>query len=248
MTINVAGKVVIVTGGASGIGRATSLLFSQKGAKVVIADFNDIEGGRLAQEINDNKGSAISVKVDVVNRIDVEAMIKQTIDHFGTIDVLINNAGITQDNFLAKMTADQWQQVVDVNLTGVFNCAQLVIPVMLEKGKGTIINCASVVGVYGNMGQTNYAATKAGVIGMTKSWAKELGPKGINANAVAPGFILTEMTKKVPEKILALMEQKTPIRRVGKPEDVANAYLYLASEEASFINGAILSVDGGLVV
>ena len=146
------------------------------------------------------------------------------------------------------MTPEQWQQVIDVNLTGVFNCTKTVSAVMLEKGYGRIINTSSVVGLYGNFGQTNYVATKSGVIGLTKVWARELGKKGITVNAVAPGFIATEMVQKMPENVLKMMEEKTPVGRLGKPEDIANAYAFLAGEDASFINGAVLSVDGGLVM
>lgn len=162
--------------------------------------------------------------------------------------MLINNAGITLDSLLVKMTDEQWDRVIDINLTGVFNCSRAVAPAMIEQGCGRIINTSSVVGVYGNIGQTNYAATKAGVIGLTKSWAKELGPKGINVNAVAPGYIQTEMTNKVPEKILHLMKEKTPLRRLGTPLDVAKIYLFLASADADFVNGTVVNVDGGLVL
>lgn len=173
---------------------------------------------------------------------------KETVELFSTIDILINNAGITRDASLAKMTVEQWQQVIDVNLTGVFNCTKAVIPLMMEKKYGKIVNAASVVGLYGNFGQTNYVATKSGIIGMTKVWARELGRKGINVNAVAPGFIATEMMKTIPENILKSLEEKTPLGRLGLPEDIANAYLFLSSEEANFINGITLSVDGGLIV
>ncbi len=241
-------KVAIVTGGARGIGRETCLLFAREGAKVVVADF-DLEAGQaLAEEIGSRGGEAFFYQVDVRDPEGTRDMAKQAVDKFGRIDILINNAGITRDGFLSKISKENWDQVVAVNLTGVFNCTQAAVNYMLEQGYGRIITASSVVGVYGNMGQTNYAATKAGVIGMTKSWAKELGPKGITVNAVAPGFIMTDMTAKVPEKVLNMMADKTPLGRVGQPRDVALAYLFLASDEASFINGVVLSVDGGLTI
>jgi 3-oxoacyl-[acyl-carrier protein] reductase len=178
----------------------------------------------------------------------VEEAAKAVVEDFGKIDILINNAGITRDATLKSMTAEQWQQVIDVNLTGVFNCTKAVQPYLVERGYGRVINASSVVGIYGNFGQTNYVATKAGVIGMTQVWARELGRKGITVNAIAPGFIATEMIDTIPEKIIKSMEEKTPLGRMGKPEEVANAYLFLASDEASFINGATLSVDGGVTV
>ncbi|RMG37053.1 MAG: SDR family oxidoreductase, partial [Methanobacteriota archaeon] len=178
----------------------------------------------------------------------VQSAAETVVKEFGKIDILINNAGITRDARLLKMSPEDWQKVIDVNLTGVFNTTRTIAPFMVENGYGRIINASSVVGLYGNFGQTNYVATKAGVIGMTKVWARELGPKGITVNAIAPGFIATEMIETVPEKVIQLLLEKTPLRRLGQPEDVANAYLFLASEEASFINGAVLSVDGGLTI
>lgn len=163
------------------------------------------------------------------------------------IDILINNAGITIDGMLTKMDESSWEKVLSVNLSGVFKCTKAVVPVMLEQGSGVILNASSVVGIHGNIGQTNYAATKAGVIGMTKSWAKEFGAKGIRVNAVAPGFIATDMTATIPQKLLDVMAYKTPLRKLGKPEDIAAAYLYLASDDANFVTGTILNVDGGLV-
>lgn len=240
-------KAVLITGGANGIGKATAMLFAKHGAKLMIADYDEEEGLKTVKALQSLGSEAEFVKVNVANMHDVQQMVDATVARFSRIDVLINNAGITRDGFLAKMDPAQWDQVVSVNLTGVFYCAQAATRVMLTQGHGVILNAASVVGLYGNIGQTNYSATKSGVIGMTKTWAKELGPKGIRVNAVAPGFILTGMTEKVPEKILTAMVEKTPLRRIGKPDDVANAYLYLASDEASFINGVVLSVDGGLM-
>lgn len=242
------GKVAIITGGANGIGRKTVLRFAAEGAKVVIADFNEEQGLQVMDEVSELGGTALFVKVDVASGESAQNMVQTTLNHFGKIDILINNAGITNDGLLAKLTEEAWQKVINVNLTGVFNCARAVIPTMLEKGEGKIINTSSVSGVYGNFGQTNYAAAKAGVIGMTKTWAKELGPKGINVNAVAPGFCDTSMTAKVPEKVIQKIVQQIPLKRLGKAEDIANAYLYLASDEASYVNGTVLHVDGGIVM
>ncbi|MCG0278619.1 MAG: 3-oxoacyl-ACP reductase FabG [Thermanaeromonas sp.] len=241
-------KVTIITGGAKGIGKETALLFAREGAKVVICDFDEEAGQKTLEELRATGAAALFFKVDVTDRASVQAMVEATKKEFGRIDILINNAGITSDALLTKMTEEQWDKVIAVNLKGVFNCTQAVVPVMLEQGSGVILNASSVVGVYGNIGQTNYAATKAGVIGMTKSWAKELGRKGIRVNAVAPGFILTDMTAKVPQKILDMMKEKTPLGRLGLPQDVAAAYLFLASDEASYINGQVLGVDGGLMI
>ncbi len=240
-------KVVIITGAGSGIGKETALLFAKEGAKVVVADMNESAGEETAAEINIH-GEGFFVKLDVSNREQAKQMVKITLEKYGKVDVLINNAGIVQDAFLSKMTEEQWDKVIDVNLKGVFNCAQAVVEVMMNQGNGVIINTSSIVGLNGNVGQVNYAATKAGLIGMTKTLAKELGKKGIRVNAVAPGFISTPMTSNVPEKILEMMKEKTPLRRLGEAKDVAYAYLYLASDEANFVNGAVLCVDGGLII
>lgn len=241
-------KVAVITGGAAGIGRETALLFAREGAQVAVCDFDEAAGRATLKEVQAQSPGSSFFKVDVADRTQVRERINAVAEKYGRIDVLVNNAGITRDALLKKMTEEQWDQVVAVNLKGVFNCTQAVAEIMLQQGSGKIVNTTSVVGLYGNVGQTNYAATKAGVIGMTKSWAKELGSRGINVNAVAPGFIVTEMTAKVPDKVLTLVKEKTPLGRLGKPVDIANAYLFLASEEASYINGAILSVDGGLVL
>lgn len=232
-------KISIITGGAKGIGKATVDKFIAEGAIVVLWDV-DIE--------KSDQSNVFFQKVNVSNAKEVNDAVKDVVEKFGRIDILINNAGITKDSTLVKMTKEQWQQVIDVNLTGVFNCAQAVASIMITQGAGKIINASSVVGLYGNFGQTNYVATKSAVIGMTKVWARELGRKGINVNAVAPGFIATEMVKKMPENVVKNMEVKTPLGRLGLPEDIANAYLFLASNEADFINGTVLSVDGGLIV
>ena len=240
-------KVVVITGGAQGIGRAAVEKFASEQARVIIWDVNVEKGQTTVHELQEKELNVDFQQVDIINLKAVEDTAKTLIEKYGHIDTLINNAGITRDATLLKMTPEQWQQVIDVNLTGVFNCTKAVAPYMIEKKYGHIINTASVVGLYGNFGQTNYVATKSGIIGMTKVWARELGRKGITVNAVAPGFIATEMIKTVPEKIINMIIEKTPLGRLGTPEDIANAYLFLASDEASFINGCVLSVDGGFI-
>ena len=239
-------KVVIITGSGSGIGKETALLFAKEGAKVAVADVNEKGGVETVENIKKSGGEAFFAKLDVSRREQIKQVVKDTIAKYGKIDVLINNAGIIQDALVVKMTEEQWDKVININLKGPFNCIQAVVEQMMNQGSGVIINISSIVALYGNVGQVNYAATKAGLIGMTKTLAKELGKKGIRVNAVAPGFIYTPMTAKVPEKILEMMKEKTPLRRLGKPEDVANTLLFLSSDEASFINGAVISVDGGL--
>ncbi|WP_339714293.1 3-oxoacyl-ACP reductase FabG [uncultured Kriegella sp.] len=239
-------KVAVITGGANGIGKVTVEKFLNEGAKVICWDINEDAGKKLMEE-NENKALKLQ-KVNTVNKAEVDKAVAELISTYGGIDILINNAGITRDATLKKMTTEQWQSVLDVNLTGVFNCTQAISEYMVERGSGKIVNASSIVGLYGNFGQSNYVATKAGVIGLTKVWARELGRKGINVNAVAPGFIATEMVETIPDKVIAQLVSKIPLSRLGKPQDVANAYLFLSSEEASFINGTILSVDGGLVM
>lgn len=241
-------KVAIITGAGSGIGRETAMLFAKEGARVVVADVNEKGGEETAAEIKKDGGDGFFAKVCVTNREQVKHMVKDSLEKYGRIDVLINNAAIIQDALVSKMTEEQWEGVINVNLKGPFNCIQAVVEVMINQGNGVIINAASIVGLFGNIGQVNYAATKAGLIGMTKSLAKELGKKGIRVNAVAPGFITTPMTSKVPEKILEIMRDKTPLCRLGEAKDVAYAYLYLSSDEAKFVNGAVLCVDGGLII
>lgn len=241
-------KVAIITGGARGIGKSTVVKFCNEGAKVVIWDILENEGNLLAKEMSEKGFVCTYFNVDVTNFQNVEEVTSKVYNKFNQIDVLINNAGITRDATLLKMTEEQWQSVLNVNLTGVFNCTKAVAPYMIEKGKGKIINTSSVVALYGNFGQSNYVATKSGIIGLTKVWARELGRKGICVNAVAPGFIETEMVQTMPEKVLQMMKEKTPLGRLGKPEDIANAYLFLASDEADFINGAVISVDGGITI
>lgn len=240
-------KVAVITGGAQGIGKATAEKFASEGASLVIWDMNEEKGVAFVEELKKKNVRAIFQSVNVVKLGAVELATKEALAQFGKIDILINNAGITKDASLLKMTSEQWQQVIDVNLTGVFNCTKAIAPSMVERKYGRIINASSVVGLYGNFGQTNYVATKAGVIGMTQVWARELGRKGITVNAIAPGFIATEMIQTIPEKILDAIKEKTPLQRFGTPEDVANAYCFLASDEAAFINGAVISVDGGYI-
>jgi 3-oxoacyl-[acyl-carrier protein] reductase len=240
-------KVAIITGGANGIGKATVTKFLSDGAKVAIWDINEEKGKSTLEELN----AGDRVRFYAVNTTDmkgVEAAAKQVAEDFGRIDILINNAGITRDSSLKKMTQEQWQQVIDVNLSGVFYCTHAVYPYMAAQQYGRIVTASSVVGLYGNFGQTNYAATKAGVIAMTKVWAREFGRKNITANAVAPGFIHTEMMDTIPENVLDGLRAKTPLQRLGKVEEVANLYAFLASDESPFITGAVFSIDGGVTL
>ncbi len=241
-------KVAVITGSTKGIGMETAKTFAREGAKVVICGTRENAIKEVVEEIKSMGAEAIGFKVDVSKRAQVDEMVAGVKAAWGRIDILVNNAGITADAMLRKMTEDQFDSVININLKGVYNCAQSVLDMMLEQGGGVILNTTSVVGLYGNVGQTNYAAAKWGVIGMTKTWAKELGRKGIRVNAVAPGFIMTPMTEAVPEKVLDMMKEKAPLQRLGKPEDIANAFLFLASDEASFVTGTVLSVDGGLVI
>lgn len=241
-------KVAIITGGAAGIGEATAVKFAAEGAQVVIWDLNEARGNALAEKLAKEGRKAVFDKVNTASYADIEAAAERVFKQFGAIDILINNAGITRDSTLKKMTPEQWQQVIDVNLSGVFYCTKIISEYMLQKGYGRILNASSVVALYGNFGQTNYVASKSGLIGMTKTWARELGRKGITVNAVAPGFIATEMVAAMPQNVIEAMEAKVPVGRLGKPEEIASAYLFLASDEASYINGTVLSVDGGMTV
>jgi 3-oxoacyl-[acyl-carrier protein] reductase len=247
-------KVCLITGGAAGIGRETVLRFQEEGAKVVFCDVNQAAGEALAAELEEDASFSV---VDVADRNAVQAWVDATVARYGRVDVLINNAGITRDAMFVKVKDGQltkqmeetaFDQVVRVNLKGVFNCAQAVAPYMINQGGGVIISSSSVVGLYGNLGQSNYAATKAGVIGMTKVWARELGRYNIRVNAVAPGFIMTEMVQKMPEDVLANMRAHTPLGRLGEPIEIANTFVWLASDEASYVHGATISVDGGIVI
>lgn len=242
------GKVAIVTGGAAGIGKATVKMFLAEGARVSFWDVNAEAGQQCLAELGGGGDNQVEFRqVDVTQAEQVQSATLAVREKFGSLDILVNNAGITRDATLLKMEERAFDQVIDINLKGVFLCGQAAAKVMAELGRGVILNASSVVGLYGNFGQTNYVATKAGVIGMTKVWARELGRKGIRVNAVAPGFIATEMVKQMPEKVIALMKEKAPLQKLGEPEDIAAAYTFLASDEAKFINGAVLSVDGGLI-
>lgn len=241
-------KIAIITGGADGIGKATAIRFAAEGATSIIWDLNEEKGSGLVEEIKAAGGKAAFMKVNTAEYEQVEKAAALVAGQYAGIDILINNAGITRDASLKKMSVEHWQQVIDVNLSGVFYCTKAVSPYMLDKGYGRIITTSSVVALYGNFGQTNYVATKAGVIGMTKTWARELGRKGITANAIAPGFISTEMVALMPENVLASMREKVPLGRLGKPEEIASAFVFLASDEAAYINGAVLSVDGGITI
>jgi 3-oxoacyl-[acyl-carrier protein] reductase len=247
-------KVVLVTGGAAGIGKATALRFAEEGAKVVICDVNDEAGQETVKQLGEQTAF---YKVNVANRADVQNWVDEVVTRYGRVDVLVNNAGVLRDGQLVKvkegqlvgqMSETDFDLVISVNLKGVFNCSQAVAPVMIRQGGGVILNASSVVGLDANFGQTNYVATKFGVIGMTKVWARELGRYNIRVNAVAPGFTATEMVAAMPEKILEGMKSRTPLGRLGEPRDIANAYLFLASDDASFITGEVLRVDGGIVV
>ena len=231
-------KICIVTGAAQGIGAATVKKFAEEGAIVIGCD-------RRADPI---PGAAESLAVDVTDRAQVDAMVAAVLARHGRIDVLVNNAGITKDARLVKMTEQQFDAVIDVNLRGVFHCAQAVAPTLLAQGSGVILNASSVVGIYGNFGQTNYAASKFGVIGFTKTWSRELGPKGVRVNAVAPGFVETPILATVPDKVLEQMKAKVPLGRLARAEEIANVYAFLASDEASYINGAVIEVSGGMTV
>ncbi|SOC19714.1 3-oxoacyl-[acyl-carrier-protein] reductase [Ureibacillus xyleni] len=241
-------KVAVITGAANGIGRAAAEVFLNHGAKVVIADYDVESGKELESQFLEQGFDVTFLQVNVADKKSVRAMVDGVLLKYSKIDILINNAGITRDAMLVKMTEEDFDRVLDVNLKGVFNCTQAVVPYMIEKGYGKIINTSSVSGVYGNVGQTNYAATKAAVVGMTKTWAKELGRKGINVNAVAPGFTRTNMVEKMPEKVLSHMESIVALQRLGVPKDIANAYLFLASDESSYITGHVLHVDGGIMM
>lgn len=240
-------KVVVITGSAGGIGKASALRFAEEGANIVVADFAD--GSGTVKEVEAKGRKAIYVQTDVRSIESAQNMIAKAIEAFGRVDVLINNAGITKDAMMKKMTRDAWDAVISVNLTGVFNCTSAVLPNMLENKFGVVLTSSSIVGIYGNIGQTNYAASKWGVIGMTKSWAKEMAKNGLRFNCVAPGFIGTDMVRKIPEEVLQeKIIVKIPAGRLGEPEEIAAAFAFLASDDAKFINGAVLSIDGACTI
>ena len=246
--MKLADRVCLITGGAAGIGRATAARFAQEGATVVIGD-RDGAAVRSTVEALVAEGLTIhGYELDVTDRAQIGQVTAQIANRFGRIDVLVNNAGITRDARLQRMSEDWFDEVIDVNLKGVFNCTQAVADQMLERGSGVILNASSVAGVYGNFGQSNYVASKFGVVGLTKTWAREFGPKGVRVNAVCPGFIATDMVKSIPEKVLENFRSQVWMRRLGKPEEIANVYAFLASDDASYVNGAVLEVSGGVSV
>jgi 3-oxoacyl-[acyl-carrier protein] reductase len=246
--MRLANKVAIITGAGRGIGQATAIKFAQEGARVVACDVDEQSAIETAQVVERRGGEAMAFRVDVTDKPSIQAMVEAVHARYGRIDILVNNAGIVADAQLKKMTDEQFDRVIDINLKGTYNCTKAVVDIMLEQQSGVILNAASIVGLYGNFGQTNYAASKFGVIGMVKTWARELGKRGIRANAVCPGFVSTSIIDSIPDKVIDALESKVPLGRLGKPEEIANAYAFLASDEASYINGAVLEVSGGLTI
>jgi len=238
-------KVAIITGSARGIGQATALKFAAEGAKVVVCDLDRKAVDEVVAQIVAKGGQAIGFTVNVTDKASIAAMVKGVTDKYGRVDVLVNNAGIVDDAQFRKMTDEQFDRVIDINLKGTYNCARAVVDIMIAQNAGVILNASSVVGIYGNFGQSNYAASKFGVIGMAKTWARELGRKGIRANAVCPGFVETTIVKSIPQKVMRAMIERVPLGRLAKPEEIANTYAFLASDEASYINGAVIEVSGG---
>ena len=241
-------KVAIITGSARGIGQATALKFAAEGAKVVVCDLDRKAVDEVVAQIVGARGQAIGFTVNVTDKASIAAMVKGVTDQYGRIDVLVNNAGIVDDAMFRKMSDEQFESVIDINLKGTYNCARAVVDIMIAQNAGVILNASSVVGLYGNFGQTNYAASKFGVIGMAKTWARELGRKGIRANAVCPGFVETTILKSIPHKVMQAMIDRVPLGRLAKPEEIANTYAFLASDEASYINGAVIEVSGGATI
>lgn len=242
-------KVAIITGAAGGIGSETARRFLREGAKVVLADLNAAAVTAVAQMLDESGESTLAVPVDVTSATSVTALFEAAIDRFGGVDILVNNAGATLDARLVNMTEEQFDKAIAINLKGTFLCGQAAAKTMMAQDRGgAIVNIASLVGIYGNFGQSNYVAAKAGIIGMTKTWAKELGKYMIRANAVAPGFVLTAMTEKMPPKVLDSMKEKCPMKMLGSPKHIADACLFLASSDAEFVNGAVLEVTGGLAL
>ena len=241
-------RVALITGGAQGIGLATVRKFLAEGARVALIDRAPEAVARAVEQVRGEGAAVRGYTLDVTQRAPLDDMVAQVLGEFGRVDVLVNNAGITQDARFQNMTEDQFDRVIDVNLKGVFHASQAVLAPMLAQGAGVILNASSVVGLYGNFGQTNYAASKFGVIGFIKTWARELGPRGIRCNAVCPGFIATGLLDSIPAKVLDQMKERVPLRRLGSPDEVASVYAFLASDDASYVNGAVIEVGGGLTV
>ena len=241
-------KVAIITGAGQGIGQATALKFAQEGAKVVVCDVKPESIEETVALCKETRGDAFGYVADVRDFQALQQMVDVTVEKWGRVDCLVNNAGIVADAQIKNMTEDQFDRVIEINLKGVYNCTKAVVDTMLRQQSGVILNASSIVGLHGNFGQTNYAASKFGVIGMVKTWARELGRKGIRANAVCPGFIATNILSSMPEKVLRALEEKIPMGRLGKPVEVANTFAFRASDEASYINGAVIEVSGGLTI
>ncbi len=246
--MRLAGKVSIITGAARGIGLATAIKFAQEGAIAIVCDMDQAGVDEALATVGAGKGEALGFVVDVTKPATIRDMVDAVMHKYGRVDVLVNNAGIVQDAQLLKMSEVQFDKVIDVNLKGTYNCAKAVADIMVQQGAGVILNASSVVGLYGNFGQTNYAASKFGVIGMVKTWARELGRKGVRANAVCPGFVETTILDSIPDKVIEAMKSRVPLGRLAKPEEIANVYAFLASDEASYINGAVIEVGGGATI
>jgi len=246
--MRLAGKVAIITGAGRGIGQATAVKFAKEGAQVAVCDVDERAAVDTARVVEALGAKTLAFRVDVTDKLSIQAMVDEIHDRWGRIDILVNNAGIVADAQLKNMTEDQFDRVIDINLKGTYNCTKAVVDIMLDQQSGVILNASSIVGLSGNFGQTNYAASKFGVIGMVKTWARELGKRGIRANAVCPGFVSTAIINSIPDKVINALETKVPLGRLGAPEDIANAYAFLASDEASYINGAVLEVSGGLTI
>jgi len=244
--LTLAGKVALVTGAAQGIGKAVALLLARNGADIVVSDINLEKANETAKEVQALGRKALAIKVDVAKLDDVEKMAEAILAQFGQIDILVNNAGIARDKLILRMTEEDWDAVLNINLKGTFNCTKAIVRYMSKQKSGKIVNIASVVGEMGNAGQANYAASKAGVIGFTKTIAREFAQRGLNVNAIAPGYIETPMTDALPDKAKEELKRLIPLDRLGKPEDVAEAVLFLVSESANYITGQVLNVNGGI--
>ena len=242
------GKVSIITGAGRGIGQATALKFAREGALVVVCDLDQDSVDETVNAVRSAGGEAVGFLMDVTSAASIRAMVEGVVQRYGRIDVLVNNAGIVEDAQLIKMTEEQFDRVLEVNLKGTYNCTKAVAEIMVEQKSGVILNASSIVGVYGNFGQTNYAASKFAVIGMVKTWARELGRKGVRANAVCPGFVETTILSTIPERVLQALKERVPLGRLARPEEIANTYAFLASDEASYINGAVIEVSGGATI